>query len=433
MGTLHFKLGEGLGLTLLEIAQENILKGKSQDAIKTYTDYLHGCEEKYAIMLIKGEAVLETDNDGVNMNFTTDKAKVEANKKHIYDWKNIIQNKYLELQLTYKALLTNDNKFYDVSKADIIDDYDITKMMKRYFDDQQMTEIGVHHIAAKLIGGGCFNNQASNGEMLWDRLCEEVESGEYAPKYEYLLYYTVKHNEFIRKLSKSFIEFDNIYRFLLKYEMIDRLPSIEDTIEGILEELVRFIDINRGYYHPMCNMGLANIKTEIKHDLEKSEYYQEYMDFGLIRKNILDGYDSGWLSPEGEFFGYNGETSSMIHMNLAEKLFETKKYGELMRADGTSRFSVDSPERWLEKHGWVKIHHQDCYGSFIGDKDWTEYPYCPTPIQIKLMCAYADKHYNGKFYTEYASFGSRVSHPEPHLTYKVKQMDEIMLHKIFGH
>jgi hypothetical protein len=104
-----------------------------------------------------------------------------------------------------------------------------------------------------------------------------------------------------------------------------------------------------------------------------------------------------------------------------------------MKDDKVSVWSSNSPEHWLETHGWVKIHHQDCYGSFIGDKDWTEYPYCPTPIQIKLICAYADKHYNGKFYTEYASFGSRISHPEPHSTYKVKQMDEIMLHKIFGH
>ena len=156
------------------------------------------------------------------------------------------------------------------------------------------------------------------------------------------------------------------------------------------------------------------------------------MDFGLIKKNILDGYDAGWLSPEGEFFAYNGDTGSMIHMNLAEKLFEANKYGELMRADGTSRFSVESPERWLEKHGWIKIHHQDCYGSFIGNKNWTEYPYCPTPIQVKMICAYADKHYNGKFYTEADAFG-RFRHTEPYSTYKVRQMDDIMLHTIFGH
>ena len=318
--------------------------------------------------------------------------------------------------------------------GDIIDDYDITKMMSRYFDAQQMTEIGVHHIAAKLIGGGGFNNQASNGEMLWDRLCEEVESGEYAPKYEYLLYYTVKHNEFVRKLAKSFIEFDNIYRFLLKYEMIDRIPSIENTIEGILEELVRFTDISRGYYHPMCNMGLANIKTEIKHDLEKSEYYQEYIDFGLIKKNILDGYDAGWLSPDGEFYGDVGEVSAMIHMNLAEQIYSGDgKYGKQMKEDKVSRWSTDSPEQWLQKKGWVKIHHQDCYGSFIGSKDWTDYPYCPTPVQIKMICKYADTLYNGKFYTEYNSLGmGRHSHPDPYSTYAVKQMDDIMLHKIFS-
>ena len=81
----------------------------------------------------------------------------------------------------------------------------------------------------------------------------------------------------------------------------------------------------------------------------------------------------------------------------------------------------------------MKIHHQDCYGSFIGSKDWTDYPYCPTQAQIKMICKYADTLYNGKFYTEYNSLGmGRHSHPEPYSTYKVKQMDDIMLHKIFS-
>ena len=29
----------------------------------------------------------------------------------------------------------------------------------------------------------------------------------------------------------------------------------------------------------------------------------------LLRKNILDGYDAGWLSPDGEFYGDVGEVS----------------------------------------------------------------------------------------------------------------------------
>ena len=216
--------------------------------------------------------------------------------------------------------------------------------------------------------------------------------------------------------------------------MIKHIPCVENTIENILEELVRYTDTARGHYHPMCNVNLANNKIIVKKELEETEYYKEYKEYGLLKKDILDGYDAGWLSPEGEFFGRNGETREMIHLRIAEKLFEENtKYGEQMHKDGVKIWgSSESPERWLEKHGWVKIHHQDCHGSFIGSKDWTEYPYCPTPIQVKMICAYADKHYNGKFYTEPDAFG-RFRHTEPYSTYKVKQMDEVMLHSIFGH
>ena len=158
------------------------------------------------------------------------------------------------------------------------------------------------------------------------------------------------------------------------------------------------------------------------------------IEYGVLKRNILDGYDAGWLSPDGEFFGMNGETREMIHLRIAEKLYNIDtKYGAQMHKDGVKKIGgIDLPEHWLEKHGWIKIHCQDCYGSFIGDKDWTEYPYCPTAIQVKLICEYADKHYKGKFYTEADAFG-RISHTEPYSTYKVRQMDEIMLHNIFGH
>lgn len=433
MGTLHFKLGENLGLTLLEITQEAILNGNPDKGIKTYTDYLYGCEEKYALALLKGEAVLETDENGTEMNFTTDSAKVEANKKHIFDWQRIIEKEFLNIQETLNALLNNDNKFYDNANGLIIDDYDLYEMVVRFFDEEQLKEIGVHNIAAKLIGGGGFNNQLSNGELYWETLCYNVEQGD-AMKYEYLLYYTVEHYKLIRALHKEYLKFGTTYKFLLKHKMITEIPFVENTIESILEELIRYTNTKHGHYHPMCNVNLANDKLIVKNELKDTEYYKEMIEYGVLKKNILDGYDAGWLSPDGEFFGMNGETREMIHLRIAEKLYNIDtKYGAQMHKDGVKKFGgIDSPEHWLEQHGWVKIHHQDCYGAFIGDKNWTEYPYCPTAIQIKLICAYADKHYNSKFYTEADAFG-RIRHTEPYSTYKVQQMDEIMLHNIFGH
>ena len=106
--------------------------------------------------------------------------------------------------------------------------------------------------------------------------------------------------------------------------------------------------------------------------------------------------------------------------------------------DGVSIYGSNSPEQWLSSHGWVKIHHNDCYGSFIGKRNPDErtpefpYHYCPTKIQVKMICDYADKFYKGKFYTEANCFG-RDYHPDPFSTYKVRQMDEFKLHEIFSY
>jgi len=82
-----------------------------------------------------------------------------------------------------------------------------------------------------------------------------------------------------------------------------------------------------------------------------------------------------------------------------------------MAKDGVSTMSgIESPEYWLEKHGWVKIYYDDCYGAFIGHRNeepTPDYPYAynPTDIQIKMICNYADKFYGGKFYTEANALG----------------------------
>ena len=151
----------------------------------------------------------------------------------------------------------------------------------------------------------------------------------------------------------------------------------------------------------------------------------------------MDGYDAGWLSPDGEFYGADGDTSSMIHMNIAEQIFNGNNiYANQMANDGVSIFDgTNSPDYWLESHGWIKTHHNECYGSFIGlrneepTKDFP-YSYNPTEIQIKMICDYADKFYGGKFLTEASCIGMK-DNPEVS-TFKVRQMDEFQIHKTFG-
>jgi len=451
--TLHMRVGPLIGEHLLEIAQTNISKGNIEYAMNVYPTAF-GMQKEHALMILKNQAVVVTDEDGEGVSLKDDPKLIADNAHNILDWDFIINERNRNLN----GLLNNINKtektftkYYNGN----IRDYNILEMMKRYYNDEEMKVMsGKANIAARICGHPeckICDKGSSNPWSVWTRLEGQVETyladidehGDsdmsYPPaKWEIILYLTVHYNKLIRMLYKEYANFENTYLFLVEYDFIKKLPFIEATIERIISTLVDFCDTGEGYYHPLCNEGLVKYKETLYGDILKTKYGNEFAKNGIIKKDILDGYDAGWLSPNGEYYGANGETSAMIHMNLAEQIFKGNNvYAARMAKDNVSIWSgMDSPEYWLEKHGWVKIHHDDCYGAFIGHRNeepTPDYPYAynPTDIQIKMICNYADKFYGGKFYTEANALG-RITHTEPYSTYAVRQMDDLKIHEIFG-
>lgn len=407
MATLQMKIGPNLGNILLEIAQRAMMNGDPQKAVETYTKSLHGFTEEYAVMLFKNEAVLITDEDGVNMSMTTDEATREANKMNITDWNWWLKSKLDDMRELYSSMKSVRVKFeYNIHPS--ILNYNISLPVKEYFGEELSKTIGVHHIAAKLIAGGGFDDSKySNGEGVWNELCKHAEDYD-AKDYEIALYLIVRYTDCVRLLHKEYMEFCKSYEFLIKNGLAERPLFIEEYLGLVLNTLDAYTDTKKGYYHPMCNEALLKYKMQLRNDLCSTPLGKELKEWGIIEKNILDGYDAGWLSPDGKFYGENGEASSMIHLRLAE---------QIVRQD------IDS-DRVLEKQGWVRIHHNEVYGSFIGGDD---YAYCPTEKQVKAICDYIDKFYNGKFYTK----PQLVERTEPVTTYKLRQMDMFKLHETF--
>ena len=429
MTKLSMRIGNNLGNILLEIAQEKIINGEPEKAFDTYVNSLQGFTKEYALQVLKNEGVLVVDEENQILNLETTKAVIKANKKNIYDWTEIIDDKYDFLGETLKSIYSIRNEFNKHYNKNI-NDVNITEIVERHFGKDNMSGVGVHHIAAKLIGGGGFNTKLyGNGQTVWERLCADVENDD-AKRYQYGLYFIVKYVNLIRTLHSEFLKFEKMYRWLLENGFISRIHFVENRVENILELLYKFADTNVGYYHPMCDENLYEYKDELMGDLCKSTWGNEYVKFGILKKEITDGYDAGWLSPEGDFYGQLGETNDMIHLNIAEQLFN-KKYFEEMLNDGVSRFSSNSPDRWLDVNGWVKIHHDEIYGAFIGNKiptDDFKYKYCPTKIQINKICKYLDQNWKGKFYSQ----PKIVRNTDPIFTYQLKQMDDIKLHEIFS-
>lgn len=100
-------------------------------------------------------------------------------------------------------------------------------------------------------------------------------------------------------------------------------------------------------------------KQRLSEFMENEMKIEEYHKTELEPVEITEGYDAGWLSPDGEFYGLNGSTVNLLHLNIAERLLASKKIPvkEML-----------NPDRWLEENGWVRVHHDWILfsGSFYG-------------------------------------------------------------------
>lgn len=100
-------------------------------------------------------------------------------------------------------------------------------------------------------------------------------------------------------------------------------------------------------------------KQQLSEFMENEMKIEEYHKTELEPVEITEGYDAGWLSPDGDFYGLNGRTENLLHLYIAERLLASKKIPVK---------EMRNPDRWLEENGWVKVHHDWILfsGSFYG-------------------------------------------------------------------
>lgn len=121
-------------------------------------------------------------------------------------------------------------------------------------------------------------------------------------------------------------------------------------------------------------------KQRLSEWMENEKKIEEYHQTELKPVEITEGYDAGWLSPDGEFYGLNGSVGNMLHLNIAERLLASKKIPVK---------EMRNPDRWLEENGRVKVHHDWIlfFGSFYGNT--------LTDIQIEKLYRYGQVCHRG--------------------------------------
>lgn len=121
-------------------------------------------------------------------------------------------------------------------------------------------------------------------------------------------------------------------------------------------------------------------KQRLSEYMENEMKIEEYHKTELKPVEITEGYDAGWLSPDGDFYGLNGSTGNLLHLNIAERLLASKKIPVK---------EMRNPDRWLEENGWVKVHHDWILfsGSFYGKT--------LTDVQIEKLYRYGQVCHRG--------------------------------------
>ena len=121
-------------------------------------------------------------------------------------------------------------------------------------------------------------------------------------------------------------------------------------------------------------------KQRLSEWMENEKKIEEHHQTELKPVEITEGYDAGWLSPDGDFYGLNGSVGNMLHLNIAERLLASKKIPVK---------EMRNPDRWLEENGWVKVHHDWILfsGAFYGKT--------LTDVQIEKLYRYGQVCHRG--------------------------------------
>lgn len=136
--------------------------------------------------------------------------------------------------------------------------------------------------------------------------------------------------------------------------------------------------------------SLMTVDPEVEASIRKQDFQKQRLSEWMEEREenqtelepveITEGYDAGWLSPDGDFYGLNGSTENLLHLNISERLLASKKIPVK---------EMRNPDRWLEENGWVKVHHDWILfsGSFYGKT--------LTDVQIEKLYRYGQVCHRG--------------------------------------
>lgn len=337
--TVHFSV-EGEFLT--ELARDLFVEDTPKKAVRFLTESLIGMPEELAIEIVTGKKRLTGTNDVLVEDDPL--GNIEKNGKHPDKYGipltfesawNRISRKYFDelamlqmlqrrimhygrLNSAYGALYRDEDGFKDTrtyEHVSLIDDREKYKNSKEKFNEYA-TELA---FIAPIIGKTMADLPVEILEPLPDfiKLNGEADDINFQITFDMLL------NANIETLI-----FPDDKRQIRLNEVTDRIPtkSVETQEQTGGTPLDKFLKSQR------------EIDNKLKEPIKPNP--------------ITDNNSAGWLAPNGDWYGLDGEISNMLHNQIADALYDAG----LIPNNDENR---DNPDSWLAGRGWIKIHGQN--------------------------------------------------------------------------
>lgn len=433
METLHFTLGENMGVVLQNIANEHLYYDKNPEwAVKTLTD--SGVPKQYVLPILKNELFLKTESD----------TRMGICKKEVLSQEELsMYNESDYIGYVKHYLFNNDYKYRDALRKKIMNTFAKECVYTVDLDDKDLLELfGVSVPVGKISGSikvtagdiirvwkendsnslevltygdshPLFNHRIYEKFMDLDCLKDFVEDSEQfihlvewfqknfgfkfgpdsVPSYEY--------NDY----KKEYEDFKKLYDLLLLYDVenLDKLNELfyKNGYNKVADVLVE--DMVGGEIAMEANTNKINKEIAKKKETQKKRDLAEPVTFD-------DHWEAGYIDPFGNVYGMGMNESPLIHVELADALYEKHGVGEYLPAydkDYNKDYAID-------KAGWVRFH----FGKirFLGyDLVACGYALRDKPLtkrQIDRMVEYAERWCDGKLCTDTGGFNDTEFNPK---------------------
>ncbi len=298
--TLHFRIGEDFGRTLMQIAHEHFVYKNDFDKAMDTLNLGEGCDEKMQIQLLSGEKIILVDEKKQEFN-VVDRVN--------YPELDNIYPKIDILEYTNKLQKDTDDRCVEIESV-------LNKMVRRLNNNNYLFRFNMDSVISYIYG---------DDEVMLEEIHDDAELNQYKTNIRLAVNFI---EAAIHKIdaTKKFLTYYPEKHFNFDMYYISR-------IETALQKIA-----NKDMNNPLDD--------KVDYYIKNAKEINNIMSKGIEPVDIMDNYSAGWLSPEGDYYALNGDIANLLHIQIANSLQEK----------GIIPQEAVNPYTWLEQNGWVAIH-----------------------------------------------------------------------------